>query len=293
VISIRLIVPLTVAAVVALAATAVHRRLRPTLAAPLLTATIAAVGFAVAPSIFVIGLGYLAHERGFAGPLAWCRDALGMHAAIPSWLGLPALALVVLAVVRASWVIISWRRFRRLHSSVPEVIESGAMFAYTLPGRGGQVVMSSELVGELTPKELAVVLAHEHAHALHRHDRHVLIADLTDAVVPLVRPLQRRLVFALERWADETAVASTGGDRGMVARTLARVALSNAAGPAPAVAFGRLGVAARVDALLHPPSFSRARLWVAVMSVGITTVAVAGGVQAHHVFPLLVALWPG
>jgi beta-lactamase regulating signal transducer with metallopeptidase domain len=173
------------------------------------------------------------------------------------------------------------------------VIESAALFAYTLPGRGGQVVMSSGLVGELTPEELAVVLAHERAHALHRHDRHVLIADLANAVVPVVRPLQRRLVFALERWADETAVAITGADRRMVAHTLARVALSHDVGPAPAVAFGGLGVAARVEALLDPPSLSRARLWVTVMSVGIGTVAAAGAVQVHHVVPLLVALCPG
>lgn len=292
-ISVQLIFPLVIAAVVAIAATATHRRLRPRLAAPLLTATIAAVSLAIAPSMFVIGLGYLAHERLFGSPLAWCRDALGLHAAIPSWLGLPALGFDVLAVVRARSVIRSWRRFRRCHSSAAEVIESEAMFAYTLPGPGGQVVVSSGLVRKLTPEELAVVLAHEHAHALHRHDRHVLIADLANAMVPLVRPLQRRLVFVLERWADETAVATTGGDRRMVARTLANVALSHAPGPAPAVAFGGLGVAARVEALLNPPSLSCARVWMTVMGAGIATVALAGTVQVHHVIPLLVALCPG
>ncbi len=292
-ISVQLIAPLVVAAVVAIAATATHRRLQPMIAAPLLTATIAAVSFAVAPSTLVIALGFLAHQPLFGGALAWCRDALGLHAAIPSWLGIPALALVVLAVIRSRSVIGSWRRYRRLEPAVPEVIESDALFAYTLPGRGGQIVLSSGLIGELAPEELAVVLAHERAHVLHRHDRHVLVADLADAIFPFVRPLQRRLVFVLERWADETAVAAVGGDRRMVARTLARVALSHAPGPAPAVAFGGLGVAARVEALLDPPSVSRARLWLTVMITGIAVVTLAGAVQVHHVAPLLVALCPG
>jgi hypothetical protein len=293
VISVQLIAPLLIATVVAVAATATHRRLHPTIAAPLLTATIAAVSFAAAPTMFVIGVGYLAHEPMFGGALAWCRDALGLHAAIPSWLGLPALTLVVLAVVRTRSVVRSWRSYRRLHSMAPEVIESRALFAYTLPGRGGQIVMSSGLVGELAPDELAVVLAHERAHALHRHDRHVLVADLADAVLPFVRPLRSRLVFVLERWADDAAAAAVGGDRRLVARTLARVALSHAAGPAPAVAFGGLGVAARVEALLNPPSVSGARLWAVVMITGIAAVAAAGAVQVHHVVPLLVALCPG
>jgi Zn-dependent protease with chaperone function len=293
VISVQLIAPLVVAALVAWAATTAHRRLRPMIAAPLLTATIAAVSFAVAPATLVIAFGYLAHQPLFDGTLAWCRDALGLHAAIPTWLGLPAFAVVMLAVIRTRSVVGSWRRYRRIDPAVPEVVESDALFAYTLPGPGGQIVLSSGLVGELAPEELAVVLAHERAHGLHRHDRYVLLADLANAVVPFVRPLQRRLVFVLERWADETAVATIGGDRPMVARTLARVALSHAAVPAPAVAFGGLGVAARVDALLDPPSVSGARLWVTVMVAGIAAVAVAGAVQVHHVFPLLVALCPG
>jgi hypothetical protein len=293
VISVQLIAPLMIAAGVAIAATAAHRRLRPMVAAPLLTMTIAAVSFAVVPATLVIALGYLAHQPLFGGALAWCRDTLGLHATIPSWLGLPALSLVVLAVVRTRSVMRSWRRYRRLDPGRPEVIESEALFAYTLPGRGGRIVLSTGLVGELAPEELAVVLAHESAHALHRHDRHVLVADLANAVVPFVRPLQRRLVFVLERWADETAVATIGGDRAVVARTLARVALSHAAVPVPAVAFGGLGVAARVDALLEPPSVSSARLWMMVMITGIAAVAVAGAVQVHHVVPLLVALCPG
>jgi beta-lactamase regulating signal transducer with metallopeptidase domain len=201
--------------------------------------------------------------------------------------------LVVLAVVRSQSVIRSWKGYRRLDPAVPEVVESEALFAYTLPGRGGQIVLSSGLVGELAPEELAVVLAHERAHVLHRHDRLVLVADLANAIVPFVRPLQRRLVFVLERWADETAVATIGGDRRVVARTLARVALSHGGVPAPAVAFGGLGVAARVDALLDPPSGAGSRPWMMVMATGVVAVAIAGVVQVHHVLPLLLALCPG
>ncbi len=294
-ISIHLIVPLLVACVVAEVATVTHRRLRPMIAAPMLTATIAGVSFVAAPTMFVIALDYLVQQPILGDGLEWCRNALGvdhpaLHVHIPTWLGLPAVALVVLAVVRTRFVLGSWRGYRRRCAGVPEVIESTALFAYTLPGPGGQIVLSSALIGELTPEELAVVLAHEGAHARHRHDRHVLVADLANAVLPFVRPLQRRLVFVLERWADETAVVRMGGDRLMVARTLARVALSHADAPAPAVAFGGLGVAARVDALLHPPSVKRAPVWTTVMAVGIAAVAIAGAMQVHHVVLLLVSL---
>jgi beta-lactamase regulating signal transducer with metallopeptidase domain len=292
-ISVGLIIPLVVAAVVAVVATATHRRLRPSVATPLLTGTIVAVVFAAAPAMLVVAVGYLAHLSVLSGMLAWCREALGLHQAIPVWIGLPAVAVLVAAVVRVRRVVRSWREFRRSQPGAPEVVRSESLFAYALPGAGGQIVVSSGLVGVLEPDELAVVLAHEHGHAVYRHDRHVMLADLADAVVPFVRPLRRRLMFVLERCADEAAVAAVGGDRRLVARTLARVALSRAHVPSPARPLAGLGVGARVDALLDPPTASRSGLWQAPMLIGIVSVLGAGAVQLHHLAPLLIALCPG
>lgn len=293
--AVRLVFPLVVATVLAVVATATHRRLRPNLAAPLLTVAIAAVTFAIVPAVAVIALGYFAHRLELGGALEWCGDVLGMHAPVPPWLGLPALIVAALAAVRTRAVLRSWRHFRRVSSDGVETATSDALFAYTLPGAGGQIIVSSNLLAELDADELAVVLSHEQAHARHRHDRHVLVAAVADALMPLVRPLQRRLLFTLERWADEEAVAASGGNRTMVACTLARVALSrdHDHGPAPATAVARLGVAGRVEALLDPPALARPRLWIALMGTGIFAVLGAGVVQLHHIAPLVAALCPG
>lgn len=291
-ISLRLIVPLFAAAVAGVAATAMHRRLPSRLAAPLLAATVAAVTFAVAPAIVVVAMGYLAHLPWLSGAFAWCRDALGIHTPIPGWLGLPAVGLLGVAVVRVGMVVTSWRFFRRATSRGDVIVPSAALFAYTLPGPGRQVVVSSGLVEYLTPAELEVVLAHERAHADHRHDRYVLTADLANAFVPLVRPLRRRLLFTLERWADEAAVSHADGDRAMVARTLARVALAGGTVPAGALGVVGLGVGGRVDALLDPPVLGRPGPWIFVMVAGVALVGAAGAVQLHHLLPVLIALCP-
>jgi Zn-dependent protease with chaperone function len=151
-------------------------------------------------------------------------------------------------------VLRSWRRLRSPRSDGFEIVPSDSLFAYTLPGRG-RVIVSSGLVRTLEPEELAIVLAHEVAHALHRHDRYVLTAELGAALVPFVHPLRRRLLFALERWAEEAAVACVQGDRPKVARTLARVALVDEAVPAAAVGIAWLGVAGRFEALLGQKRF--------------------------------------
>lgn len=292
-ISIQLILPLLVAAVAGVAATAMHRRLPSRLAAPLLAATVLGVTFAVAPAIVVVAMGYLTHLPWLGGSFAWCRNALGLHTPIPGWLGVPAVGLLGVRLVRVGMVVKSWRYFRQTSSSGDVIVPSTVLFAYTLPGPGRQVVASSGLVDYLSTAELEVVLAHERAHADHRHDRYVLAADLADACVPVVAPLRRRLLFTLERWADEAAVSHADGDRAMVARTLARVALAGGAVPASALGVVGLGVGGRVEALLDPPVLGRPGPCVAVMIAGVTFVGAAGAVQLHHLLPVLVALCPG
>lgn len=288
--SLQLILPLGVAAAMAVAIAATHRRIPPRYAALLLSATIIAVSLAVLPALAILAVGYVAHLSMMGGIVEWCQDALGVHTPVPSWLGLPSLAIVLLAVTRVGSVFRSWRSIRRTDVGEPEVVRSKSWFAYTLPGPGGRIVVSSALVDALTPDELAVVICHERTHARHRHDRYVLVADIANALLPVIRPLQHRLLFALERWADEASVSAASGDRNTVARTIARVALAHAPGPAPATGLVGLGVAARVDALSNPRTLLRPNAWTTAVAIGPVAVLGAATVQVHHLIPLIVAL---
>ncbi|MEP7046659.1 MAG: M56 family metallopeptidase [Ilumatobacteraceae bacterium] len=283
--------PLGVALVLAVLVTAAHRRLPPVVASKAVTVTLAVVAIAAVPTLWIVSLGYLTHLPFLGGRLDWCAKALGVRDPIPGWVGLPTLALTAAGVARARAVIVAHRRLRHDHPGTIEIADHARPFAFTLPGRGGHIVLSSGLVNLLDDAEQAVVLAHEHAHARHRHDRYLLVAQLAAAVVPLLRPLAGRLQFSLERWADETAVAHCG-DRGLVARTLGKVALRSIT-PVEAMSFAGLGVPARVAALLAPPatplrSSARAALWGA-----ITVTGALAAFQLHHLVRLLTALCAG
>lgn len=288
-----LLLPLTVGLVVALVTTALHRRLRPDVSARLLSGAILGATLAVVPTVFILAVGFVAHLPFLDGGLEWCRQAVGFHAAVNPWLGGVATLLLAGGLVRLVRVVRAWRRHRRSDPGAPEVALSGEMFAYTLPGPGRRVALSSCLVESLDRDELQVVMAHEHGHADHRHDRHLLLADLSVALVPFIEPLRRRLRFVLERWADESAVEAVGGDREFVAYTLARVALAQADTPSSVAAFNGLGVAARVEELLQPRALSHQGWWSSTMGVGVIVVMLAAGVQAHHLAGVLVTLCHG
>ncbi len=110
--------------------------------------------------------------------------------------------------------------------------------------------------------------------------------------MPIVRPLHRGLVFGLERWADEDAVR-TVGDRRVVSRALARVAMSGAAVPHGAEAFASLGVAERVRLLLAPPKLRHPLAWSVGAAAGVVLTVVAAAWQVHRVALILLALCTG
>ncbi|MFK5633526.1 M56 family metallopeptidase [Ornithinimicrobium sp. LYQ103] len=56
--------------------------------------------------------------------------------------------------------------------------------AYCLPGRGDRIVLSQAAVDRLAPEELGAVLAHEHAHLLHRHDLLLELFTVLHETVP-------------------------------------------------------------------------------------------------------------
>jgi Zn-dependent protease with chaperone function len=285
---VALITPLVGAMLLAVIVTAIHRRLPPVVAARVAIVTVGIVLVAAVPTVWIVSLGYLAHTPILNGPLEWCAKVLGIHEPIPTWAGLSAISLTALGIVRARSVFKRYRQLRENRIGPAEVADHDHPFAVTLPGRAGRVVMSTGLVDLLDHDEQSVVLAHEHAHGRYRHDRYLLIANLAEAVMPLVRPLVRRLQFSLERWADEAAVADCG-DRTFVARTLGKVAMRNVR-PAGALGFAGLGVPARVAALLNPPPpRPRTTVTVALWS----TVAATAGLavfQLHHLGDLVLAL---
>lgn len=285
------VVPLSLALLLAALVTASHRRLPPLVATRAVTVTLAVVAAAAVPTLWIVSLGYLAHVPLFGGRLQWCAEAFGVHDPIPWWLGVPALVLAIVGLVRVIVVMRGYRRLRHDIAGSVEIADHDQPFAFTLPGRGGHIVLSSGLVEMLDEAEQAVVVAHEHAHADNRHDRYLLVAQIAAALVPFLRPLADRLHFSLERCADEVAVALCG-DRGFVARILGKVALHSAA-PAGAMAFGGLGAPARVAALLSPPptplrSVATLGLWGAISVTGLLA-----AFQVHHLIRLITALCPG
>jgi len=143
---------------------------------------------AALPTLWIVGLSYLAHFHRFGGTLGWCARAFGVHSSVPGLLGVPAL---IAAVIGTGRVLLAIRKQRRLRCDAPGSIEVAGHerpFAYTLPGRGGHIVLSSALVDLLDAREREVVVAHECAHARYRHDRYLLAGAVTSAAFPPRRP---------------------------------------------------------------------------------------------------------
>jgi Zn-dependent protease with chaperone function len=169
------------------------------------------------------------------------------------------------------------RRQRRLRAPAGNrglsIVPSDAPTAFALPGRPGQIIISTGMLRSLEPDERRVLLAHERAHLRCHHHRYVRLTQLAAAVLPLLARLNARVRFATERWADEEA-AREMADRTVVARAIARAALAQTAAPVGVLAIADTGVARRVESLLReaPP---RSR-WVEYGLQASVAVAAAG-----------------
>ena len=286
-----MITPLLAAMALTVGVTALHRRLPPRMASRAVAVAMVVVVGAALPTTWIVGLAYLAHTPIVGDGLEWCSKALGIHESVPGAIGFPALVIAVLGSVRAVRALRTQRQFRHDGPGFVEIAGHHRPFAFTLPGRGGHIILSSALIDLLDDEEQAVVLAHEATHGRHRHDRYLLISQIAVKIIPLLRPLGSRLEFSLERWADEAAVGHCG-DRRFVAKTLRKVALGNAA-PLPALSFAGLGVAARVAALLAPPVGNPRQVVVLAVWSVIASAAVLAMFQIHRLAGLVTALCPG
>lgn len=219
-----------------------------------------------------------------AGLLGWCdRLASGL----PWWVTAPVAAYMVFLVTGGVSVTIRHLKSRPVRGSPGLlVVDDARPVAYSLGGRGGQIVASTGLLEELTEVERQVVFAHEAAHIRLSHHRLLWLGDVV-ALNPLLRPLRNRLRFALERAADEEAVRRVG-DRAVVARTVSRVALlSVGKRPAESLGMSGSGVVDRVEALLVPsavPPPTRA-VGAAVLTLAVGVVVTSS--QLPHLVGLV------
>lgn len=284
-----MVFPLLVTLAIAAVATTAHRRLPPQLATRFAAAALVVVTVAALPTLLVVALAFLAHAPVVGVGLEWCAEAVGLHTAVSPLVGAPALLVLVAGAVRTTRLVRRHRTLRCDGAHDVHVLHSHKPYAVTLPGKSGQIVISTALIDLLDESERCVVLAHERAHFRHRHDRYLLVAELAAAVLPPMRALSRRLTYSIERWADEVA-ARACGDRELVALTLGKVAVQT---NAPLVAgFAGLGVAARMQALLappvrRPPGVQVVTLW-SMLAIG----AAFATYQLHHLERLVLALCP-
>jgi peptidase M48-like protein len=191
----------------------------------------------------------------------------GMHLPepVPDWVAVTASVVLAACLINLARDVHHRRSTaRRLRNAGPAaggvvVADWAEPLAVAVPGRPGQVLLTSGMLKVLDADERRAVLAHERAHLAHRHHIAVLLTSAAAAVNPLLRPARDAVTFLVERWADEEAAADLG-NRDLVARAVARAALATADFRTPAPALGMHGgvIVRRVKAL-HRPAPTAAR----------------------------------
>jgi len=136
------------------------------------------------------------------------------------------------------------------------VLESPVPAAFCIPGARPLLVLSSGMVAELAPGELAAVVAHERAHLAERH--HLLLLPFVAwrealPILPAADRAHDAVRDLVEMRADDVALRSLAGPAER--RTLATAIVAAAEGGAPRGALAVSGgvLTARVTRLLDPP----------------------------------------
>ena len=251
--------------------------LRPMPAVRILTATAVGVGMTVATVLVALAVGFLARSALLFSLIEWC-PVVPLHHHVGYLEGVTAILALAVGGIRARRVLRRWRwaaegtAGRHLW-----ILDSDESVAYAAPVDPGCVVVSRGLLDALEPRERQVVLAHERAHLHHRHHRYLLASELAVALVPVLRPLAVQICLATERSADESAVSALGGDRRLVARTIAHAAITRSVHEGLGGAIGGGSATARVNALIGPPD-TPAMVMLALGAVATTaTLAFAAG----------------
>lgn len=257
--------------------------IHPNRSARLLATSMVVSVAAVASSVAVTTAAFLLEGAPHNANHPRSLTALAGHRPVNATVGVICSIATVLMLAAATRSAVGiHRERRRVRTAATDLNASPAPIALAVPGRHGGVVLSHGLRSTLSRPELQVVITHEQAHLRHRHHRYLAASSICAAAIPLLRRTDASLRFAIERWADED-VATSVGDRRLVARTIARVALpSEGASAIPALS--DVGVAARVEALLQealPSSMVAGAAMVTAATVagsGMTSSAI----QLHH-----------
>ena len=272
--------PLLIVLAVALLGGPTLDRLAPAVAALVNVVILLAVVIAAVPTFWVLGLSALSHAGVRHALSNWSMHLLPDQPAVSALIGAASVTLAAVGLVRVVNVVRRHRLLRCADGCAVEIVDTPAVFVYTLPGPAGTIAVSRELRETLTDAEFAIVIAHEESHARHRHDRFLLLALVVDAAVPFMRRATAQLRFHLERWADERRRPRTpprigprwhGRSPGWRWRPPRSAALGIATH----------GVAARASALMVPPSSAGAMRLALIAGIVTTTVALSI-TQIHH-----------
>lgn len=238
-----------------------------------------------------------------------CHDAncsvhqpvLGLMQPIGAALAAGSLSfLVLLGVILQR----GFRRMRRLLSMLRELAEEVPSFDYSLVQStqpiawcagllAPRVYLSSGLAAALSPAELQIVLAHEHAHARRRDNlRRLLVTGATFAWPRAQRrELQASFTLALEQTCDAAAAAHIGS-AGAVVRLLERISeLLPHPTRLPHMAFADRDQGLRISALVKPRC-NRGQLaaaWSFITVLWVSSPAVLAG-PGHHLLEWLMSL---
>jgi beta-lactamase regulating signal transducer with metallopeptidase domain len=155
-------------------------------------------------------------------------------------------------------------------------------------------VITKAALKALDDKQLAAVLAHEHAHLTGRHHHLLALVSALAKILSRVRlftDAATDIARLLEMCADDAATRHHGSDT--VVDALLALSLPRARTPAitPAVAMGAagVGVAERVERLLFPPDPTRTRVGLSLtLAAVLLGPAVTAGMTA--IVPMLCAV---
>lgn len=218
------------------------------------------------------------------GPLTpLCERVFGHVDGDNRFLGVAA----IVAVLVIAWRLVvgfgtAWRRQRHLyieetlgeHAEIDGtrvvVLDTTAHLAYTVPGSPPQIVISRGLREQLSPYELAVVLAHEKGHVDGGHPRDLSVIEGLGRGLSWIPGMRSALLCwraTLERAADDVAARRYGRTR--VAATVRRMVA-----PVPGVlGFGSAErIADRLDYLRRPGRSRLSAVAIGVVLYGLPSI---------------------
>jgi Zn-dependent protease with chaperone function len=283
------VIALEIATCSAVVAFLISSRARPATAARAITVLATICAASTSWALLLIFGANVVQLHGVAERISWCSNLSVAHTGTLGPIG-------VVAVVALAGILASALRMRKRQlvlrappgQSEIAILDSEAPTAYALPGKPGQIVISTGMLRSLDPHERRVLLAHERAHLRCHHHRYVRLTQISAAAIPMLAPLNARVRLATERWADEEAAREVG-DRGVVALAIAHAAIVETEAVQGGLAMADTGVVQRIESLLNEgPKPSR------VLELGLTGV-IAGAVgglvfSVVHIEPWIASL---